>query len=1015
VSTTPAHVVRTLLVGDEPRDIVFAGGTDVNGHFTRAFITTARRGQNVPASGPNMVLPELTTPGTPRALVWVFDAENLGATLEGVPEKILALFGDTPRALAATADGTKVYAAVFHSGNQTTAVTEGAVCNGGSGAAACNVGGGAGDGVHVPNGLTGNQVPGGLPAPNQNFQAIPGPETGLIVEFNESTGIWEDQLGRNWTNAVRFDLPDIDVFEIDADAATPVETNSFAHVGTVLFNMLVNPNGKVYVTNTEARNEVRFEGPGNSATTVRGHLAEARITVIDGSNVLPRHLNKHITAQPNGYRTVPMTAGVKNDSLATPLGMALSSGGTLYVAAFGSSTVGKFAATDIEGDSFTPSVNSHIQLTGGGPSGLALDEANSRLYVLTRFDNSVKVVSTTTNLQIAAHSLHNPEPAEVTNGRHVLYDAKFTGSNGEASCSSCHIFADFDSLGWDLGNPDDVVAANFNPIGPVGSGQSFHPMKGPMTTQTLRGMATHGPMHWRGDRTGAAGGNTALAFDEQLAFEAFNVAFPGLIGRDEGEIPAADMTDFAKFILEVVLPPNPIRPLNNQLVGSAATGRNIYLTLPGADGIATCNGCHELDPSQGFFGANGETTFENETQEFKVAHLSNAYQKVGMFGMPDVPFIAISVADRQHTGDQIRGFGFLHDGSIDTVFHFLTATVFVGLSSDTQRRDLENFMMQFDTTYAPIVGQQATLTSTNGLAVDARLDLMIQRATTNFSLVGQPGAKECDLVVKGTVGGEARSYLLNNVSGLFESDRLAESALTDAALRALASTPGQELTYTCAPPGSGTRMGLDRDEDGFFDTDEVDAGTDPADALSFPGGPEPLDAKKILLKNKNPDEESKNKIVFVAKDSSVTIPPPGSADDPRCGIDPPSTVKATLTFSSVTSGESHSTDLPCGNWRLIGSPTTPKGYKYKDNELDDGTAKIVLWKGGKLLKAVLQGKGPTSLDYDLQLGVGQGTVAAKLESGSRVVCSVCPPYNGKDGSDAKKFLGKDCAAPPSCM
>ena len=30
----------------------------------------------------------------------------------------------------------------------------------------------------------------------------------------------------------------------------------------------------------------------------------------------------------------------------------------------------------------------------------------------------------------------------------------------------------------------------------------FHPMKGPMTTQSLRGMANHGPMHWRGDRTG---------------------------------------------------------------------------------------------------------------------------------------------------------------------------------------------------------------------------------------------------------------------------------------------------------------------------------------------------------------------------------------------------------------------------------------------------------------------------------------------------------------------------------
>ena len=56
-----------------------------------------------------------------------------------------------------------------------------------------------------------------------------------------------------------------------------------------------------------------------------------------------------------------------------------------------------------------------------------------------------------------------------------------TGSNGEASCSSCHIFGDMDDLGWDLGNPDDDAVVNGNPFR-VGVGQPFHPMKGPMTT-----------------------------------------------------------------------------------------------------------------------------------------------------------------------------------------------------------------------------------------------------------------------------------------------------------------------------------------------------------------------------------------------------------------------------------------------------------------------------------------------------------------------------------------------------
>ena len=58
-------------------------------------------------------------------------------TLGGTPLAIVTLFGDTPRALAVSPDGgTTVYAAVFHSGNQTTTLTEGIVCDGGAGARA---------------------------------------------------------------------------------------------------------------------------------------------------------------------------------------------------------------------------------------------------------------------------------------------------------------------------------------------------------------------------------------------------------------------------------------------------------------------------------------------------------------------------------------------------------------------------------------------------------------------------------------------------------------------------------------------------------------------------------------------------------------------------------------------------------------------------------------------------------------------------------------------------------------
>ena len=79
------------------------------------------------------------------------------------------------------------------------------------------------------------------------------------------------------------------------------------------------------------------------------------------------------------------------------------------------------------------------------------------------------------------------------------------------------------------------------------------------------------------------------------------------------------------------------------------------------------------------------------------------------------------------TGDQIRGFGFLKDGSIDTLFRFVSAGAFV-FPSATARRDQEQFMLQFDNDIAPIVGQQVTLTATNGLVAGPRIDLLIARA-----------------------------------------------------------------------------------------------------------------------------------------------------------------------------------------------------------------------------------------------------------------------------------------------
>jgi len=782
VSAVPARVTRSLLVGDEPRDIVFAG---TGNQF--AFITTAHRGQNGADDEP--IDAQLLMPDVDRADVWVFETAAIGASIGGDPLKVIGLFGDTPRAMAVSQDGNTVYASVFFSGNRSTTLGEENFSKRG---------------------------------PVQSSDAVSHPDTGLIVQFDGSnwvddTGSVDDLNGTLYASKIPFSLPDNDVFIITV-GTDPMLTGQRSGVGTTLFNMIVNPDSDVlYVSNTEALNLTRFEGPGSGASTVRGHFVESRITAINNNTVSPRHLNKHIN-----YETFIGSQAERDLAIAQPMGMDITqNGNTLYVAGFGSQKVAIYDTAELESDTFMPSAANQIALSAGGPSGLVLDEDNSRLYVLTRFDNGISIVDTDTKNETMHLTMYNPEPDKVVNGRPFLYDATTTSSHGDSSCGLCHVFADFDGLAWDLGNPDDVVVNNPNdfvnpfllpPAPPV-----FHPMKGPMTTQSLRGLKGNGPMHWRGDRVGASA--SAGESLELGAFKDFNVAFTGLIGR-EAELPAADMQAFAEFALEISYPPNPIRALDNSLTTDQALGLSIYMSDITTGDAFSCNDCHAFNPLNGNFGTAGLSTVEGDeiSQEFKVPHLRNMYQKVGKFGNSGK-----FSTDTTNYGPQIKGFGFMHDGGMDTLDKFLQGEVFRfdldPVANDTKRRQVVDFVMAMDSELAPIVGQQITLTATSSIKAKDRIDLLRARA-----MVTSP-REECDLIVKGVVAGEARGYLML-ANGSYQSDRESE-IISDVALRNLVNTNNQTLTFTCTPPGSGEWMGIDHDEDGSLDRDEIDDGTDP--------------------------------------------------------------------------------------------------------------------------------------------------------------------------------------------
>jgi 6-phosphogluconolactonase (cycloisomerase 2 family) len=869
-----ARVAQTLLVGDEPRDIVFAGPGG-----SRAFITTAHRGQNSPDD------PGLHDPKTGRADVWVFDANNPGPA-GGTRLTKITLFADSPRALAASPDGKTVYAAAFFSGNQTTVASEWAVTQ------------------VYPDGMPGPAVLtfGGQPDPM--------PTTGLIVKWKVGTDgnyHWIDAYGGIFDPYINVSLPDNDVFAIDATANPPAAISSgvYSHVGTTLFNMATNPvTGKVYVSNTDAHNDVRFEGHTGGFSSVAGDEVDSRITVIDPKSgaLTVDNLNSHLDhAAGTGDPTL---------SRAFPEDMAVSSDGkNLWIVAQGSQKVAVYGTASLESGTSTPTAGNQVVLSAGGPTGVALDESHGIAFVLTRFDDGISIVDTSKLSEVGHVQMFSPEPASVIAGRQFLYTAN--SALGDQSCASCHVGGDFDGLAWDLGNPgffplpittlaasESVIrtipeAAVASLIGAQSAGYImgyYQPVKGPMTTQSLRGLDNAGAMHWRGDRNGAvqqtgvpfldSSGNPVVSsqpnsgiFDEFNGFMSFNVAFPGLVGAN-AELSNDDMESFTNFTLQITYPPNPIRALDNSLTATQQAGAAFFVNaldgqeLP-VDRFHNCEGCHTLDRNgnagatahPGFFGTDGRLSFENETQTFKVPHLRNAYQKVGMFGssLDEVHTPGSAFPQLNPKVSAVRGFGFQHDGADGKLEDFFTNFVFIQTNVTVSfagvnnippnpygiplfdpndplnfdpanfsqagaqlRYALADYAFAFDTNLFPIVGQEITWTPKTASAVAARITLLETQAT----------AGNCDLVVHGTFAGADHGATFSG--GSWTPDVSSLGTLTDAQLEALATSSGAPLTFLAVPPGEGWRVGVDRDGDGYVDGDEIAHHTDPRNPHSHP-------------------------------------------------------------------------------------------------------------------------------------------------------------------------------------
>ncbi len=830
VDVTTWRVTSTLKTADEPRDVVFANG--------RAFVSSG---------------------GTDS--VQVFDLANLAATPTTV-----AIEGNGPRSLAVSGDGTKVFVAMFESGNGTTILG----------------GGGSMDGTVAfpPNAVSDTAGPylgqnpppnlGGGFAPAIGAGNSPAPKVGLIVQ-KQANGQWLDDNNGNWTSMVTganasksgrlvgWDLIDHDIAAINTSSLALTYAGNLMNI---CMSLGVNPaTGDVSLVGTDATNVVRFE-PNVKGKFIRVNMATVNPATMTASSI--RDLNPHLN-----YLTSSVVQTERDKSVGDPRALVFNAAGTAaYVAGMGSNNIVKV-------DPASGNIMSRTTVAEG-PTGLAIDEARGHLYVMSKFAAKVSVIDLASGTVISEQTFFDPTPPAIKTGRKHLYDTHKNSGLGQIACASCHVDGRMDRLAWDLGDPAgtiDPLTGNNLGQGLVGLEPNttqtpylpFHPMKGPMTTQTFQDIVGKEPFHWRGDRKG---------------LEAFGPAFQGLQG-DDTTLTVAEMQEFEDFVATITFPPNPLRNFDNSLStnmvltghyktgrfggagtalpnGSAQRGLTLYRSaIRRLDNNAfSCVTCHTLPT-----GAGTDYTLVGNTYQL-LATGSKGEHHLSMVSTDGSTNKAIKVPQFRTAGrkggfntTQLRntvGFGFLHDGSVDSLERFVAEPVFT-VANDQEIADLVAFVLSVPGSELPAgsvgsileppgvtskdthatVGQQLTLATSPTSPQTVTINTMISLA--NAGKIG--------LIAKQRSGGAEHGFAYNGAN-VWKTDH-AGVTITHAALLASAAA-GSELTITAVKVGAQTRLGIDRDEDGWLDGDERQVCANPRNAASFPGGPGCIDVNGDL-------------------------------------------------------------------------------------------------------------------------------------------------------------------------
>jgi DNA-binding beta-propeller fold protein YncE/regulation of enolase protein 1 (concanavalin A-like superfamily) len=736
VNLSTNQITAVLPTDAEPEDVVFAGTPQ------QAFVSCQK-----------------------PSVLDVFNPASLTAA-----KQTIFLNGKYPRALAVSADGSTVYAAFFQSGNQTTLLTGGK-------ANPFEV-----DLVRRPEGPYGGQDPppnsGANFVPPLNPNNPPPPPVSMIVRKN-AAGHWMDDNNGDWTIFVSgslstlggvggrvpgWDMPDQDVAVVNASTFAVTYQSQIMNI---LMAMAVQPGtGNVTVVGTDSTNQIRFE-PVLQGKFIHVNFA----SFLPGGTNTITDLNPHLT-----YQTGNIPVAQRQLSIGDPRGIAWSADGTkAWVTGMGSNNVIEISGT-----------GGRLGLVnvGQGPTGIVVNAANNRLYVLNKFDASISVVDGNGMTVLSTVPFFDPTPAAIKIGRPFLYNTQLTSGLGQLSCASCHVDARTDGLAWDLGNPAGTATTMTGIDDSTGQLITVQqpPMKGPFLTTTLQDAMNHPVLHWDGDRP---------------ELSRFADAFVTLMGAD-APLTTTQIGQFEDFLDTIHIPPNPNRNLDNtyntnltvagpnngvMVVGNAAAGAQEF--------EADCRSCHIGDTARNDLIRNGGEFGLGQYR--RTPTWRNFNERNGLWF--------------QSATGSIAGFGFQQDGSFDTT------------QNETRDSNMMAFMYSVNGRFpytAPGLNETNQSRDTH-TAVGTQL--FFASATTGTQdavltqLVSLAEHSEIGLVAKAQINGVWRGYAYVG-DGIFQSDRRAELD-TLAQVRALPN-----VLFTAVPSGSEIRIGIDQDLDGVFDGDQ---------------------------------------------------------------------------------------------------------------------------------------------------------------------------------------------------